>query len=316
MSSQSTADGAHDADHHLRARHRSRQGAGAGAEPRRAGAAAPAAGSAAHRRHDREVVARPPHGRAPGVARRALRHAVPVELRAPAASRTSWRASRASAASRCSARGEYSMRVWLDPDRLASRQLTATDVVRAIREQNVQVAAGVLGAPPAPTDTTLPALDQRAGPPDHGGAVRATSSCARRRRPDHAAQGRRPRRARARELRAPQPARQPARGRDRHLPASGLATRSRRRRRRSRADGKAEAVVSRGPGLPHRLRPDDLRARVDPRGGRDAVRCHPAGGGRGARVPADVARLDHSAGRGAGLARRHVRGDARASASR
>ena len=46
--------------------------------------------------------------------------------------------------------GEYSMRVWLDPNRLASRQLTATDVVRAIREQNIQVAAGVLGAPPAP----------------------------------------------------------------------------------------------------------------------------------------------------------------------
>ena len=51
--------------------------------------------------------------------------------------------------------GEYSMRVWLDPDRLASRQLTATDVVRAIREQNVQIAAGVLGAPPAPSDTTF-----------------------------------------------------------------------------------------------------------------------------------------------------------------
>jgi len=51
--------------------------------------------------------------------------------------------------------GEYSMRVWLDPDRLASRQLTTTDVIRAIREQNVQVAAGVLGAQPAPTDTTF-----------------------------------------------------------------------------------------------------------------------------------------------------------------
>jgi multidrug efflux pump len=51
--------------------------------------------------------------------------------------------------------GEYSMRVWLDPDRLSSRRLTATDVVRAIREQNVQVAAGVLGAPPAPTDTSF-----------------------------------------------------------------------------------------------------------------------------------------------------------------
>ena len=51
--------------------------------------------------------------------------------------------------------GEYSMRVWLDPDRLASRSLTASDVVGAIREQNVQVAAGVLGAPPAPSDTTF-----------------------------------------------------------------------------------------------------------------------------------------------------------------
>jgi multidrug efflux pump len=51
--------------------------------------------------------------------------------------------------------GEYSMRVWLDPDRLAARQLTATDIVRAIREQNLQVAAGVLGAPPAPSDTTF-----------------------------------------------------------------------------------------------------------------------------------------------------------------
>ena len=51
--------------------------------------------------------------------------------------------------------GEYSMRVWLDPDKMAARQLTATDVVRAIREQNVQVAAGTLGAPPAPSDTTF-----------------------------------------------------------------------------------------------------------------------------------------------------------------
>jgi hydrophobe/amphiphile efflux-1 (HAE1) family protein len=43
---------------------------------------------------------------------------------------------------------EYSMRVWLDPARIAARNLTAADVVQAIREQNVQVAAGVLGQPP------------------------------------------------------------------------------------------------------------------------------------------------------------------------
>lgn len=45
---------------------------------------------------------------------------------------------------------DYSMRVWLDPDKLASRNLSATDVLKALQEQNVQVAAGRLGQPPAP----------------------------------------------------------------------------------------------------------------------------------------------------------------------
>jgi multidrug efflux pump len=46
--------------------------------------------------------------------------------------------------------GDYAMRVWLDPGKVASRGLTAGDVVRAVREQNVQVSAGQLGAPPTP----------------------------------------------------------------------------------------------------------------------------------------------------------------------
>jgi multidrug efflux pump subunit AcrB len=46
---------------------------------------------------------------------------------------------------------DYSMRVWLDPDELASRNLTADDVVSVVREQNVQVAAGQIGQPPVPT---------------------------------------------------------------------------------------------------------------------------------------------------------------------
>jgi multidrug efflux pump len=46
--------------------------------------------------------------------------------------------------------GQFSMRIWLDPEKVASRGLTANDVVRAIREQNIQVAAGQLGAPPLP----------------------------------------------------------------------------------------------------------------------------------------------------------------------
>ena len=49
--------------------------------------------------------------------------------------------------------GQFSMRIWLDPEKVASRGLTADDVVRAIREQNIQVAAGQLGAPPLPSAT-------------------------------------------------------------------------------------------------------------------------------------------------------------------
>src|SRR3989454_11325693 len=44
--------------------------------------------------------------------------------------------------------GDYAMRVWLDPDKIAARNLTASDVVNAIREQNVQVAAGAIGQQP------------------------------------------------------------------------------------------------------------------------------------------------------------------------
>jgi multidrug efflux pump len=45
--------------------------------------------------------------------------------------------------------GDYAMRVWLDPQKVAARNLTAGDVVSAIREQNLQVAAGAIGAAPA-----------------------------------------------------------------------------------------------------------------------------------------------------------------------
>jgi len=44
--------------------------------------------------------------------------------------------------------GDYAMRLWLDPNKLAARNLTASDVVQAIREQNVQVAGGTIGQPP------------------------------------------------------------------------------------------------------------------------------------------------------------------------
>jgi hydrophobe/amphiphile efflux-1 (HAE1) family protein len=49
---------------------------------------------------------------------------------------------------------DYAMRLWLDPDKLAALGMTAGDVVSAVREQNVQVAAGIVGAPPIPKNTT------------------------------------------------------------------------------------------------------------------------------------------------------------------
>ena len=49
---------------------------------------------------------------------------------------------------------DYSMRLWLNPDEMAARNMTAGDVVNAVREQNIQVAAGVVGGPPLPKDSS------------------------------------------------------------------------------------------------------------------------------------------------------------------
>ena len=51
---------------------------------------------------------------------------------------------------------DYSMRVWLDPNKLASLDMTASDVIQAIKEQNVQVAAGRIGQPPVPPGANVP----------------------------------------------------------------------------------------------------------------------------------------------------------------
>jgi hydrophobe/amphiphile efflux-1 (HAE1) family protein len=49
----------------------------------------------------------------------------------------------------------YAMRIWLDPERLGKLGLTASDVIAAVREQNVQIAAGRAGSPPAPEGVQL-----------------------------------------------------------------------------------------------------------------------------------------------------------------
>ncbi len=59
--------------------------------------------------------------------------------------------------------GNYSMRIWLDPVRLKARGLTTSDVVDAIKEQNVQVAAGQIGQPPVPDDQVFQFVINAAG---------------------------------------------------------------------------------------------------------------------------------------------------------
>lgn len=46
---------------------------------------------------------------------------------------------------------KYAMRIWLDPSKLAARGLTATDVINALQEQNIEIPSGQLGRPPAPS---------------------------------------------------------------------------------------------------------------------------------------------------------------------
>ena len=207
---------------------------------------------------------------APRLARRALRHALPVELRAPAGEGRAHAACRASARRRCSAPANTACASGSIRTAWPSRQLTASDVVRAIREQNVQVAAGVLGAPPAPSDATFQLSINTQGrltTEDEFGdiVVRATDDGQITRLSDVGAP-----RARLEPLLAAQPARQQAGGRHRRLPAP----------RHQRAPGlddvhatmeRLKAELPAGRGLPHRLRPDDLRARVDRRRGR--TRC-------------------------------------------
>ncbi|MGH8251802.1 MAG: efflux RND transporter permease subunit [Steroidobacteraceae bacterium] len=51
--------------------------------------------------------------------------------------------------------GNYAMRIWLDPERVAARGLSAGEIVNAIREQNVEVSAGSIGSPPTPEGSVL-----------------------------------------------------------------------------------------------------------------------------------------------------------------
>ncbi len=87
---------------------------------------------------------------------------------------------------------KYAMRVWLDPVRLAARGLTATDVVNALEEQNVEVPAGQLGQPPADPKQAYQ-IPVRVVGPAHRARKSSTTSLSKLAQRPGAAEGRGPR---------------------------------------------------------------------------------------------------------------------------
>ena len=187
--------------------------------------------------------------------------------------------------------GEYSMRVWMDPQKLQSFGLQPSDVIDAIQQQSKRVAAGQVGMPPAPADNSFQyTVDiqsrlnrarrvrrhHRQGP--HQAGRRAGP------RPGH-----RPRRAGRPDLRAGFPSRRPAGRRHRDLPDAG-GQRAAGRRHGARQDDRAGAPLPAGPALGHPLRHHAVRHRLDRRGLHDALPGRHPGADRDPGVPAELPR--------------------------
>ncbi len=98
---------------------------------------------------------------------------------------------------------KYSMRLWLDPARLAARGLTASDVVSALQQQNVQIASGQVGAEPTATSQMYQISVRAVGRLSEAAAVRQHRSEAGQQWRSGAAERRGPRRTGRRGLQRP-----------------------------------------------------------------------------------------------------------------
>ena len=203
---------------------------------------------------------------------------------------------------------DYSMRVWLDPGKVAARGLTADDVVAALRAANLQVAAGAINQPPAMSPGAFQLSVQTLGrltdveqfgdivvraDPDGTGFVRIRDIA----RVELGSQ----------DYTVNAYLNNSHGDRARDLPAPGLQCADNRGRGQA-DDGGGEEGFPAGPRLYRRLQPDRVHPAVDRRGGAHAVRGDRAGGLRGHPVPADLARRDHSGGRHPGVAGRLLPG--------
>ena len=215
---------------------------------------------------------------------------------------------------------DYSMRVWLDPNKLAALQMTASDVMRAIKEQNIQVAAGRIGQPPVPEGANVPfqlpinvqgrltsekQFEEIIVKRGEKGQVVYLRDVAREKKYD--AQGRVI--EKGVELGAKnydvnsylngQPV-----GNAGRVSAARLQ-RNCHGRRDPREDGGTEVAVSRGRRVPDRIRHDGLRQGIDHQCLSHADRGVCPGVHRRAGVPAELAGDDHPHGRRPGVADRH-----------
>jgi multidrug efflux pump subunit AcrB len=197
----------------------------------------------------------------------------------------------------------YSMRVWLDPQKMAFRNLTSSDVVQTIEQQNIQVAAGQLGQPPVNTGqafqftiTTLGRLtdaDQFAEmilkTDNMGGVVR---------------------------LRDVARVELGAQGYDQFctldkMPTVALSVYQRPGSNALKTASAVRTKMERGARLQDRLRHDAVYHRVRERGVQDAARRGHPGGLCGAVVPAELALGADSADRGSRGGHRYLRGHGR-----
>ena len=201
---------------------------------------------------------------------------------------------------------KYSMRLWIDPDRLAARGLTANDVVQALREQNVQVAAGSLGQAPAPAGQMYQLSVRALGRLTEASEFENIIIKSGRGRLAGARQGRRTRRARRRDL-----WREPAlrRRRSRRVRCHAASDRqlARDRTRGDRGARSAREVVPAGRALPGLVQHHRRRRSVHRRGAEDAGRGDHPRRARHLRLPADVAQHAHPGDHDPGLAHRRVR---------
>ena len=125
--------------------------------------------------------------------------------------------------------GQYSIRVWLDPEKLKARGLTASDVTQALQQQSQQVAAGQIGGPPTetgqPFQYTVTVAGRLADPEQFENVIVKTDEAGEITRVAR----HRPRRARRADLRPDLQGQRPAGRRHRDLPGAGRERAQRRR---------------------------------------------------------------------------------------